>query len=82
VNAEQQAWAARMRVKAARDRARHHAKSPQATADIVREAEVLLPGIAERFGDTRLLQARRRDALEAEILHQDRAARRRNRSAA
>lgn len=77
MNAEQKAWAERMRVKAARDRARHHAKSPQATAAVRMEAELLLPQLVERHKDTPRIQARRLAALEAEVLHQDREARRR-----
>lgn len=38
---------------------------------VLQDAEALLPLIVEEFGDTELLQARRRAVLEAEIVRRD-----------
>lgn len=48
---------------------------------VLHDASALVPLIVEEFGDTPLLQARRLDALEAEIVHQSRQVRQRNKAA-
>lgn len=45
------------------------------------DAEAMVPLIEQVFGDTELLQARRRDALEAEIVRWNREARQRTKGA-
>jgi hypothetical protein len=73
--------AAEQRARVAERRVRARLESDAVGASTITEAGLLLPEVMERFGDTACLQARRRDALEAEILYQDRAVRRRTKEA-